>query len=172
MSGDGSCFYRAIYLVLQTNTKIMEFIKCFNQRSGQKENIKENDFVEWIRKSFAAKTLSGKDNDISRNTYNTLKALPTKEYKTYIESSWNIESLKTIPKTLKAFRTIVSEYIEDISKYANQYDKELIEALCNDTFKIKSLQYLPALDYNFEPNGIYILRVNNNHYQAILLNAI
>jgi hypothetical protein len=172
VSGDGSCFYRAIYLVLQTNTKIMEFIKCFNQRSGQKENIKENDFVEWVRKSLAAKTLSGKDNDISRNTYNTLKALPTKEYKTYIESSWNIESLKTIPKTLKAFRTIVSEYIEDISNYANQYDVELIDALCNDTFKIRSLQYLPALDYNFEPNGIYILRVNNNHYQAILLNAI
>ena len=151
----------------------MDFIKCFSLRSGLKETVKELDFVVWLRtKILAAKTLTGKDNDISKNTYNTLKALPSKEYKTFIESSWNIESLKTLPKTLKDFRTIVSEYIGDTSKYANQYDKELIESICNDKFKIRSLQYLPDLQYNFESNGIYILRINNNHYQAILLNAI
>ena len=171
--GDGSCFYRAIYLVLKNNKKIMEFIKCFSLRSGLKENIKEDEFVKWLRiKILAAKTLSGKDNDISKNTYNTLKALPPKEYKTFIDSSWNTQSLKTIPKTLKDFRTIVSEYIGDISKYANQYDKELIESLCDDKFKIRSLQYLPELDYNFQQNDIYILRINNNHYQAILISAI
>ncbi len=31
------------------------------------------------------------------------------------------------------------------------------------------MQTLPKLDYNFEDDTIYLLRINNNHYQAILV---
>jgi hypothetical protein len=149
----------------------MNFVKCFNQRSGLKETITEDEFVNWIRiKTLSAKTLSGKDNDISKNTYTYLYNLTTAEYKTQIESTWNLDNLKqNKPKTLKNFRTIISQYIADITKYANQYDKDLIESFTKDNFKIDVLQMLPELDYDFKANKLYILRVNNNHYKAILL---
>ena len=171
VKGDGSCFYRAIFLILKNQKNIMNFVKCFNQRSGLKETITEDEFVNWIRiKTLSVKTLTGKDNDISKSTYTYLNNLNTTEYKTQIESTWNLDNLKyNKPKTLKEFRTIISEYIANINKYANQYDKDLIETFTEGIFNINVLQMLPELDYDFKANNLYILRVNNNHYKAILL---
>ena len=41
--------------------------------------------------------------------------------------------------------------------------------LTEGIFNINVLQMLPELDYDFKANSLYILRVNNNHYKAILL---
>ena len=148
----------------------MKFIKCFNLRSGKKETITEEEFVKWLRSdTLATKTNKGLDKDQSKNTYTHLKDLPTYVYRTYIDGTWQIEELKNKPKSLTAFRKIIAEYIGDTAKYANQYDKDLIDAFIAGVFKINIMQTLPKLDYNFEENTIYLLRINNDHYQAILV---
>ena len=170
VDGDGSCFYRAIYVVLKHKKNIMKFIKCFNLRSGKKETITEKEFVKWLRSdTLATKTDKGLDKDQSKNTYTYLKDLSTDVYRTYIDETWQIKELKNIPKSLNEFRKIIAKYISDTTKYANQYDKDLIDAFIEGVFKINVMQTLPKLDYNFEDNTIYLLRINNNHYQAILV---
>ena len=170
VDGDGSCFYRAIYVVLKHKKNIMKFIKCFNLRSGKKETITEEEFVKWLRSdTLATKTNKGLDKDQSKNTYTHLKDLPTYVYRTYIDGTWQIKELNNKPKSLTAFRKIIAEYIGDTAKYANQYDKDLIDAFIAGVFKINIMQTLPKLDYNFEENTIYLLRINNDHYQAILV---
>ena len=148
----------------------MKFIKCFNLRSGLKETITEKEFVKWLRNdTLATKTDKGNDKDQSKNTYAYLKDLSTDVYRTYIDETWQIKELKNIPKSLTEFRKIIAKYISDTSKYANQYDKDLIDKFIEGVFKISVMQTLPELDYNFEDNTIYLLRINNNHYQAILV---
>ena len=170
VDGDGSCFYRAIYVVLKHKRNIMKFIKCFNLRSGLKETITEEEFVKWLRTdTLATKTNKGNDKNQSKNTYANLKDLPMDTYRTYIDGTWQIKELKNKPKSLTEFRKIIAEYISDTTKYANQYDKDLIDAFIEGVFKINVIQTLPELDYNFEDNTIYLLRINNNHYQAILV---
>ena len=151
----------------------MKFIKCLHQRSGLKETIKENDFVNWVRENLGNKTLSGKDNDISKNTYNYLKTLQPEDYKQYITETWNLPILKqNKPKTQKEFRTIISDYIKDNSQYANQYDTELLKSFCGDTIKFKISNNLPKTDYEFDKDTVYLLRIDNDkgytHYQAII----
>ena len=148
----------------------MSFVKCFNLRSGLKETITEQQFVNWLRiETLAKKTEKGNDKGISKNTFEYLGTLEIKEYKTQIHQAWQIEELKNIPKSLTEFRKIIAKYISDIHKYANQYDKDLIDAFIEGIFKLNVMQTLPELDYNFEDNTIYLLRINNNHYQAILV---
>ena len=170
VDGDGSCFYRAIYVVLKHKKNIMKFIKCFNLRSGLKETITEEEFVKWLRTdTLATKTDKGNDKNQSKNTYANLKDLPMDTYRTYIDGTWQIKELNNKPKSLTEFRKIIAQYIGDISKYANQYDKDLIDVFIEGVFKINIMQTLPELDYKFEDNTIYLLRINNNHYQAILV---
>ena len=148
----------------------MKFIKCFNLRSGLKETITEEEFVKWLRTdTLATKTDKGNDKNQSKNTYANLKDLPTYVYRTYIDGTWQIKELNNKPKSLTEFRKIIAQYIGDISKYANQYDKDLIDVFIEGVFKINIMQTLPELDYKFEDNTIYLLRINNNHYQAILV---
>ena len=157
-------------MVLKSKANIMKFIKCFNLRSGKKETITEEEFVKWLRSdTLANKTNKGQDKDQSKKTYTFLKDLPMDIYRTYIDGTWQIKELKNKPKSLTEFRRIIAEYIGDTTKYANQYDKDLIDAFIEGVFKINVMQTLPKLDYNFEENTIYLLRINNDHYQAILV---
>jgi hypothetical protein len=168
---NGSCFYNAIYIVLKHKKNIMKFIKCFNLRSGKKETIKEKEFVNWLRiETLKKKTEKGNDKELSKNTYTNLINLPIDVYRTHIDEAWQIKELeKKPPKSLTEFRKIIAEYIGDTTKYANEYDKDLIDAFIKGVFKISVMQTLPNLDYNFEEDTIYLLRINNNHYQAILV---
>ena len=169
VEGDGSCFYRAIYVSLRKQNNIMKFIKCFNLRSGLKETITEDAFVDWIRETLGKKTFSGTDNDLSKKTYETLKTLSLEDYREYITETWNISILKKDkPKTLKEFRTIISEYIKDKYKYANEYDKELLQAFCKDTIKFKISNTLPNSDIKLNTDMVYLYRINDIHYQALI----
>ena len=148
----------------------MKFIKCFNLRSGKKETIKEEEFVNWLRiETLKKKTEKGNDKELSKNTYTNLINLPIDVYRTHIDETWRIKKLENKPKSITEFRKIIAEYIGDTTKYANEYDKDLIDAFIKGVFKISVMQTLPNLDYNFEDNTIYLLRINNNHYQAILV---
>ena len=147
----------------------MKFIKCFNLRSGLKETITEDAFVDWIRETLGKKTFSGTDNDLSKKTYETLKTLSLEDYREYITETWNISILKKDkPKTLKEFRTIISEYIKDKYKYANEYDKELLQAFCKDTIKFKISNTLPNSDIKLNTDMVYLYRINDIHYQALI----
>ena len=176
VAGDGSCFYRALYVVLKENDKIMDFIKCIHKRSGLDKNVPENIFVEFVRKTLSNKTTTGKDENHSEDTYTYLKSIynpKNKEmletYNLQIDSSFAIDQLRTLPTSLTAFRRIIGNYLQNISCYANQYDIDLITKLCNSIkFHIFN-DNPPSKSYNFDHNIIYLLRVNNNHYRSIIL---
>ena len=94
-------------------------------------------------------------------------------FSTLETSQWDISTLKeNKPKTQKEFRTIVSEYIKDKHNYANEYDKELLASFCRDTIKFKLSNTLPESNFKFEPNTVYLLRIDDGkgyeHYQAII----
>ena len=169
VKGDGSCFYRAIYVSLREQNNIMKFIKCFSLRSGLKETVTEKNFVLWIREFLSKRTLKGNDNNISSNTYQILKKLSLEEYKILIEHTWNIKILiDNKPEKLATFRQIISEYIGDISKYANEYDKKLLESFCENTIKFIISNFSPKKDFKFEPDTVYLRRIYDNHCQVLI----
>ena len=137
-----------------------------------------------MRKDFLAnKTLIGKDNNISLNTYEYLSSIDSELYKIQINESFGNHKgllLPNIPENIIEFRKIISDYISQVNidtsesaTWASQYDVDLINSfldICKIKFKISIFDNkIPPLDYNFLKNYIYLYRFNDNHYQSILL---
>ena len=189
--GDGNCMYRAIYIYLNKTKQVLRFIKCFNQRSGLKEDITENHFVKWIREFLSKKVLDNKDDDLTKNTFLYLKQLDKNTLKTQISSTWNLSRLKELDlyskNNIKEFREIISNYLKEhhitddfnndgeSATYANEFDISLINIFlskCKDRMYFDSTTIfnagLPELEFEFKKDNIYLQRINNNHYNSII----
>jgi hypothetical protein len=81
----------------------------------------------------------------------------------YIEFSFKLNDNDTIKKCL-----VITNYYDKNEIIIYELKRKI--EFCLDRYTIDFC--LPELDYNFQQNDIYILRINNNHYQAILISAI
>ena len=158
-------------------------MKCIHARPGLDDSVDEETFIEFVMTTLMRKTQRGDDKGVSENSYQYLSTLLNKTGKSQeeidndlytfndqIDFNFNSEALKNnFPKSLRQFRIFVGEYLQNKSCWAGQYDQDLIRVLC-PSFKFQVIQQNVPDNFEMEEDVVYLLRVGEVHYNAIIKN--
>lgn len=165
VEGDGSCFYRALYVSLKHlgGSKLSEYLKCVGISSAKDEL----DFVKKMRGKIVE---SMKSSDYLETMYNHLKTLDEGDYKEVVEAFDEdlYNDLEEIPKTFKKFRDIVIKHTKMITCYASELDISLVKDMCTDVINITIINNSVKSTQTFNKNNVYLLNIGEMHYNAIL----
>lgn len=184
VKADGSCFFRALYFHLKAKDLVLNFVKCLDPTNILSEKISkvEHKFVRFIRNYLAIITKNNDDYGYSEENFKNLKNIQENDINTFkqiIEISYGDEhkynkNINSFPKSLKQYQKDKYDEIKDFSNYVNEYEIELLKKLlknkCDKDFKniIVINNENGIMPDKFIKNIIYLLRVNDNHYQAII----
>jgi hypothetical protein len=176
VKGDGSCFFRSLYLVLvhhgilkQTLIKICEL-----PRTTDFATITESRFVSIIRHLLSEYSLKSK---ITSNAYKHIldASKDRKSYKLILEfyPEWFVKLLDTIPENVQDFRLQYSQAILKKSSWISELEILLLQHLFTTRLKTKIHIFAnkaPSKKFKFELNTIYLYNLNEVHYNAVLPN--
>lgn len=166
--GDGSCFYRSLYFSLRYTGNIIPFITLFFNEEFN-SNWTEIFFVKKIRENISNRIKKNKDFNITEKVY---KSLCEYDNETYIEvltilfDSCLENELKTLPKTYNKFSNIISKNILSLSSWITQIEIEIIQHIIDDHFTFHIFNKIPTI--KLDPNSIYLLNIDEIHYNYIL----
>lgn len=170
--GDGSCFFRSIYKYLKY-LNILEYVSL-KLNNNMFKVTDQNDFIILLRKVLSNEVKEQKS-DIVKNVYNTLSELDKNTYNTLIQSfpEWFIKAFKKLPNNENTFRNKISKEIKELHNWVGEIEVKLTEQLFYKLFKFKII-ILNSInlkkEYKFKNNTIYLLNIDEMHYNAIFPN--
>uniref|UniRef100_A0A6C0BF96 OTU domain-containing protein n=1 Tax=viral metagenome TaxID=1070528 RepID=A0A6C0BF96_9ZZZZ len=169
--GDGSCFFRSLYVVLKHKKIASRFIKQFANDFKLKGG--EEEFVETMRKLLVNLIIQKKDWDIVHNVYQNLKLLKRTDYITIIQTSfptWFVSSFSYLPKTEWDFRKKFAQGVLVKSHWVSEIEVAIVAKMISELkYNLQIFNKLPRKDFVFEPRGLYLLNRNEVHYNAIIV---
>jgi hypothetical protein len=155
VTGDGSCFYRAIFRVLKEKDALLEG---------------EDAFVKKLREVVSKMALTDK---IMKDIYNNLKAMDKRSYKMAIQSSfpsWFSKMFKVLPSTEEEFRKKYSNGVKMMSNWASEVDIRLVKIFMRKILRMKLIvvNKPPEKNLIIKKSEVYVLNRGEVHYNAII----
>jgi hypothetical protein len=175
VKGDGSCFYRSIYTVL--NERGEDVPSVFIQKiRGKREMTKikdENAFVVLLRKIIAYTIKYKLDNDYIHMCYINCRSLEKEDWLMFLEGfpTWFSKAFKKIPKSEDAFRLKIAECILEMGSWASEIEISIIKDMVLSKLKTEIIVLNSVATANateFNPKFIYLLNIDEVHYNAII----
>lgn len=172
VTGDGSCFFRALYLVLKQKNGIPRLIKNYQENNLHVEG--EEEFVSMMRILLAKLIVEKKDWGIIHDVYQNLKHLDKRDYTSILKTSfpsWFVAMFRTLPKTEQVFRNKFANGILSKSNWVSEIEVTIVAKMLQETkfyLHIFTGKSLPNKRFAFAPKGLYLLNLNEVHYNAII----
>lgn len=180
--GDGSCFYRSLYVALSAKRKHLEYINTLlaidpSKPSEPFKDYTQDEFVLQYRKLLANVIRRGRDSKITSQVYKQFKQLDTEDYALVIKSSfprWFQSRFKTMPSTSKDFKTSFAEGVTYMSHWASEIEVRITQYILRDRIgmELQVLNHLPAAnDFKPKPKTLYVINRDEIHYNALVVSA-
>lgn len=175
VKGDGSCFYRSLYVVLKSRRLHNKFLKRICGKEYSKASTEE-EFVIQIREGLSNLILENKDEDEIKSIFNHLHELETRDYKEILNSSfptWFQHAFQKLPKSERNFRKKFATGIRSMDSWASEIDIRIISKYLSKDLHmdLMILNNIPSSKQTFKPNAVYLLNRSELHYNAIIPKA-
>lgn len=158
--GDGSCFFRSIFVFLNSMTR--------------QSLIREEDFVKSMRHIICRQVRNNKNN-ITRDIYRNMSYIRQTDLQTFymiLESfpSWFVRAFRNFPSNEREFRKVLCQHISKIQSWVSEIEVRLTQEYFEKThnMKIVILNSVPKHNMTFKKRTIYLLNISEYHYNAIL----
>lgn len=159
--GDGSCFFRSIFVSLKTLAKYTK--------------INEDVFVRSIR-NILSRQIRVSKNDLVTDIYRNLYDIKQNDSETFFQMMnafpcWFVTSFRNFPSTEREFRRVLSSHIKKFQSWVSEIEVRLTQEYFskNHNIKIVILNSIPN-NLRFRKNTIYLLNIGENHYNSIIKN--
>lgn len=170
VKGDGSCFYRSLFAVLKHNNDLLDFNKCIDVKRNDEEA-----FVQGMRSKLSEQIKKRNNKDYIKDLYVYLYGLDKENYDAITDAfpDWFQRKFHKMPSTLQEFRNIYSTEILKKTNWAFQPDIELTRAFLKkcSNLRLEIINNRVPKKYSFQHNTLYVLNLNENHYNAVLVKA-
>lgn len=161
--GDGACFYRALYVSLKHINMIDAYSRCV----GLVNVTSENSFVTAMKDKLLKDMINS---EYIENIYNELKDIDIDTYNIIIDK-WDTnihKKLKTLPKSIDEFKTILQEEISKTTCYASEIEISYLKSICDKVINIVILNSDIKPSQTFNQKNVYLRNLEERHYNAIL----
>lgn len=170
VTGDGSCFFRALYVALKHKTLVTRFMRKASIRSFK---CTEEEFVESIRSVLSKLITDKNDKNMVHEVYNNLRVLSKSDYKEIVHSSfpaWFTSSFSTLPKTEQEFRTKFARGVAVKSNWVSEIEVAIVAKILYELkYHLHIFNNVPSKDFAFKHNAIYLLNRGEVHYNVLIV---
>lgn len=172
VKGDGSCFYRSLYVVLKGRKLQHRFLKSICEK-GYTKTFTEDDFVNHARQGISNLIQEQKDYGELHSIFKHLSELDKVDYKEILNSSfptWFTTTFNKLPKSESSFRKKFAAGITSMDHWASEIDIRIISNLLKKELHLDLIIFnnIPSAKQQFKPNAIYLLNRSEFHYNAII----
>jgi len=174
VKGDGSCFFRSLYVALQSKKYVKRFVRKTTPLTVKDATIlNEEEFVVFCREMMSKRIYLQKDYDTVKHAYEALKAVDRDDYLAIINSSfptWFTRSFTTLPKTQDAFRKELAKAVLVKSHWVSQIEVTIMKEILKKELSINLVIFhgSPLKTYKFHKNAVYLINRGEVHYNALV----
>lgn len=173
VKADGSCFYRAIYKSLG-ETRVPQVVSALKPVVKTPKVADDTEFATFLRGVVSKRIQEKDDMNIIHEIYTNLNGLDEDDYAEVLDAfpSWFEDEFETLPATETAFRKEIAKAVRVLSNWASQVDITLIQQIFSQQLGINVhiFNKKPSETYRFKSDTIYLLNLDETHYNAIIPN--
>ena len=172
--GDGSCFYRAVYKSLG-ETRVPLVVEALNHTTRTIKIDDDTEFSTFLRQKVSQQIQEKDDMNIIHEIYTHLATLSKEDYTEVLDAfpRWFEEEFESLPTKENIFRNKFAKGMRKLSNWACQIDISLTQQIFSQQLgiNIHIFNQKPAQTYRFKRDTIYILNLDEAHYNAIIPNT-
>ena len=171
--GDGSCFYRSLYVALLAKNKRLPQ-KLLQHTDATDKSYGEDAFVSAYRQHLAYIIRRNQDFKVSSKVYKELRDLADADYKLILKSSfprWFQTRFKTLPPNLSDFKKQFAEGVTQMSNWASEIDVRITKELVRSRLgglELVIMNQNPPKDFKPQRKTLYLINKNEVHYNALV----
>lgn len=181
VKGDGSCFYRSLYICLKEYNildRIIKHLETLNtEYNNQNIEINEEEFVRLARYTLSYLIRSGKDYQIVKRVYKNFETYDNETFKEVLKSfpQWfnfkfyYIKDYNEKIMTTRIFSNTFSESIKENINWVTEIEIEILKNIFSELgINIVIINNKVKENFLFNDKTIYVMNIRECHYVSIL----
>lgn len=172
VAADGSCFFRSLYHSAKASGALNHILKRL--KGTKTKDPGENGFVKLTREALSECIQKKEDRGVIKKVYQTLRVLNKEDYNIIVASSfpsWFASTFRSLPPSEETFRDKFAKKILKKTSWVSEIEVTLIRKMIHvrSNWRLVILNSKPTEKWTPKPNEIYVLNLNETHYNAILV---